>query len=95
MPKKANDVERALRKKGFVESNKSHKVYSLYVNGKKTSIITHTSHGSTHKEINDSILNIMANQMKITRKEFDDFVKCTLSEEMYVNLLITRGLIKI
>ncbi|MDD4187260.1 MAG: hypothetical protein PHX04_00585 [Bacilli bacterium] len=60
----------------------------MIINGKKTGIDTHTSHG--HKETDDIMLNTMAKQMKITRSEFNLFIKCTLSEEDYKKLLIER-----
>ena len=96
MPKKASDVEKALKKKGFTEDkSKSHNKYVLYIDGKKTNINTHTSQGASHKEISECMLNTMAKQMKITRKEFDSFVQCTLSEENYKKILYERNEINI
>lgn len=89
MPLKAKIIEAALRKKGFTEDvSKSHKKYTMYIDGKKTEINTHTSHG--HKEIDDTMLNVMAKQMRITRKEFDSFAECTLSETDYKKILIEK-----
>lgn len=89
MPLKANVLESALTKKGFTEDvSKKHKKYAIIKNGKKTGINTHTSHG--HKEIDDSMLSVIARQMKITRKELYRFADCTLTEDEYMKILIDK-----
>lgn len=94
MIKKRKDVEKALKKKGFVEKlDGHHKYYILYENGNRTNINTHTSHGSTHKDINVTIYVKMAKQMKLTKSELDQFVKCTLSKDNYVKLLKNKNLL--
>lgn len=94
MPIKASKIESALRKKGFTEDvSKSHKKYVMIIDGKKTDINTHTSHG--HKEIDDTMMNKMAKQMRITRRQFDLFAECTLSEEQYKKILVDNNLLDI
>lgn len=89
MPLRTKLIETALKKKGFTENiSGKHKTYILYMNGKKTPINTRTSH--SHKEIDNSMLNKMAMQMKISRKDFEYFVECTLSEKEYKNKLLTK-----
>ena len=86
---KAKDVERALCKKGFVEYNKDHKKFFLYVNGERTSISTKTSHNN--QDINNHLQSFMSTQMHLTKNEFLLFVACTISEEKYVEILKSKG----
>ena len=86
MPLKARDVESALKKKGFKEAEKDHHYFYLYHQGKKTAIRTKISHGE--KDIHDQNCGFMSKQMKLNRKQFDKFVECDLTEELYVQLLI-------
>ena len=82
MPKKALNISRALKKKGFLENTKrDHIWYTYYRNGKKTSINTKISHGVN--EIDDGLLGKMARQMRLSRHDFDEFVACHLSQDDY------------
>ena len=93
MPRATKDVERALTKKGFtLEKKRDHNYYFLYLNGKKTIINTKVSHGS-HKDISDGLLNKMMKQMKLPKKEFDEYMNCTFSKEEYLNYLEVNGYI--
>lgn len=71
MPKATKDVEKALSKKG-----RDHNYYYVYKNGKKTKINTKVSHGS-HKDISDGLLNQMMKQIKLLKKEFNEYMNCT------------------
>lgn len=93
MPRATKNVERALTKKGFtLEKKRDHNYYFLYLNGKKTIINTKVSHGS-HKDISDGLLNKMMKQMKLPKKEFDEYMNCTFSKEEYLNYLKVNGYI--
>lgn len=62
-PRKRNEVERALIKKGFRKSQNDHSKFVYHLkNGKKTSVWTKTSHGSSHREISPTNLGKMARQ---------------------------------
>lgn len=79
---KTKTIEASLLKKGFQEINTHHKRYIYYVNGEKTGITTFISHGI--KEYGDILLSKMRNQLKLSRKQFDDLVMCPLTkEELY------------
>jgi len=93
MPKKAKDVASALKKKGFKEdSARDHIFYYLYNNGKRTQVYTKISHGA--KEISDVNLGKMKRQMRFrNRKDFDDYIKCNLSEDEYKRLLKEENVI--
>lgn len=86
-------IQGALERKGFAPNGSDHKVLRLYVNGKKTRIRTHLSHGL--HEYGDNLLAIVARQLKLRRKQLDDLIDCPLSGEAYVNLLISSGEVKL
>ena len=64
----AYQVRGALKKKKFKEEPKDHNFYFLYINGKRTSINTHTSHNQQY--INDHLINCMKKQLKLDKKDF-------------------------
>jgi hypothetical protein len=86
---KARKVLGGLEKKGFVQAEGDHTFLILYVNGKKTSIHTKVSHGSS--EINDYLINKMSIQVKLDRKKFLDLVNCPLSLDHYLEELKSQG----
>lgn len=92
MPRATKDVERALSKKGFTLEKRDHNYYFLYNKGKKTKINTKVSHG-THKDISDGLLNQMMRQMKLPKKEFNDYMNCTFTKEEYFEYLETNNFI--
>ena len=81
-------IERALRKKGFVEQQGDHHYYTYYTStGVRTGIFTKTSHTPHMKEIPDNLLSQMAGQCKLSTPEFCNLVDCPLSREAYEKLL--------
>lgn len=89
MPKPAKDVTAGLQHKGFQLRENDHSFFHLFVDGKKTIVSTKISHGE--KEISDSLLGMMARQVKLTRRQFNDLVDCPLTLEEYVKLLRAAG----
>lgn len=89
MPKPARDVAASLQQKGFQLRENDHSFFHLFVDGKKTIVSTKISHGE--KEISDSLLGMMARQVKLTRKQFNDLVDCSLKFDDYVKLLHAAG----
>lgn len=95
MPRATNDVKKVLLKKGFREDfrkSRDHHYYSLHINGIKQSVTTKISRGS-HKDISDSLLSEMRKQVKLPKKQFNEYLNCTFSEEEYVNYLQENGLL--
>ena len=93
---KTRKIVSSLAKKGFnpKKGRSKHIKYTLYVNGKKTSIFTWISHGLD--EYNDRLLNAMRKELHLeTSKELEDLVECPMSEEALISLLAKRGEIKI
>lgn len=89
---KIKDIDRSLQAKGFaVEPDRRHIFYYLMVDGKKTSIKTHVSHGEV--EIDDPLIDAMKKQTKLKKNEFLDLINCPLSKDEYIQLLIERGFI--
>ena len=92
MPVKAKrDVEAALKKKGFAQDDGDHHWFFYWtLDGKKTTVRTKTSHGST-KDLGDSLLKEMARQVRISKVQFLDLVDCPLGREEYERLLREGG----
>lgn len=94
MPLERDDVEGALLKKGFEADdkghNRDHRFYRLHVGGKRTSIFTKVSRGSHDKTLRDPLVKRIAQQLQLTKKEFETLVECSLSGAAYVDLLRER-----
>jgi len=86
---KTKDIESALSKKGFQVRQSKHKIYILYVDGKKTNVRTFVSHGI--KEYGKTLISKMRNQLYLSREEFDDLVSCPLTEEKLLEIYIDRN----
>lgn len=80
--------------KGFKEAkNKScdHKWLEFWNDGKLTRVKTKVSHGE--KDINDSLIGLMARQTYLTSHDFRELAECTLNQEDYVQKLKQRNLL--
>jgi hypothetical protein len=80
--------------KGFKESknkSKDHKRIEFWYDGKLTRSKTKFSHGK--REIDDSLISIMAKQINLTKKEFIQFAECTISESEYIALMGDKNLL--
>ena len=87
---KAKFVSSALERKGFIrDESRNHIFFIFYHNGKKTSIYTKTSHNN--QEINDSLLSLMAKQVRLSKNDFCKMVDCHISKEEYTEKLLSRG----
>jgi hypothetical protein len=88
MPRKKIDVESALKKKGFSQTEGDHHwfVY-VTIEGKKTTARTKTSHSQKMKDISDNLLSQMAKQCKLSKRDFLDLIDCPLSREAYEEIL--------
>lgn len=94
MPRKQNEVEKSLEAKGFQRGKGDHNFFHYYSTaGKKTRVFTKTSHGS--KEIDDSLLGMMARQCQLTRGDFELLIDCPLDRASYERKLIERGVLEV
>lgn len=87
-------AKESLTKKGFYEDRASkHSFYFLHYNGNKTSIRTQFSHGS-NEDIGDRLLSSIKSQLKLnSSNEVANFLKCTMSEVEYLEILKSKNLI--
>ena len=92
MPKPAKDVAAGLERKGFQRRGGDHSFFHLYVDGKKTVVSTKISHGE--REIHDRLLGIMARQVKLARKQFNDLIDCPFTLDQYVQHLRRQGVVE-
>lgn len=93
MPRKQNDVENSLVKKGFRSRDGDHNYFNYYSKaGKKTAVFTKTSHGA--REIDDNLLGKMARQCKLTRADFDRLIDCPLDRDSYESKLTAQGAVE-
>lgn len=86
---KPGDVSRSLSRKGFVVTNTHHVYFRLFNNGSKTEAVTYISHGS--KSIDQYLQARMAKQLGLTVREFQDLVRCPLTQGKLVEILAERG----
>ncbi|MBP9058794.1 MAG: hypothetical protein KBF98_00600 [Rhodoferax sp.] len=93
MVRKPGDVEKSLTKKGFQSKEGDHHYFNYFTKaGKKTSVFTKTSHGA--KELDDSLLGMMARQCKLSRQNFDLLIECPLDRDNYERKLVECGAIE-
>lgn len=88
MTLKKGAIDTALCGKGFTRKKSGdHWFYTLHVDGVKTSIFTKTSHGSSGSDVDDSLVGMMARQVRLSSGQFRQLVTCTLSEKDYLQVL--------
>ena len=81
-------IERALLGRlGFESKAGRHRVFRLYLEGKLVAR-TYISHGQ--REVGSYHIGQMARQMRLSRREFLDAVKCPLTRDEYCGLLRQR-----
>jgi hypothetical protein len=93
---KTRKIISSLIKKGFnpKKGKSKHIKYTLYVNGKKTSIFTWVSHGLN--EYDDQLLNAMRKELSLeSNQELNDLIECPMSAEALISLLVERKKIRI
>ena len=92
MPHKARAVEAALLRKGFrLVTNGRHRKFEYgALGGNTTAVRTSMSHGA-NRDLSDDLLGKMARQVRLSRREFDELVRCPMSQSRYEGLLARRG----
>ena len=74
---------------------RDHRYYFLKVDGKVTDVQTKVSQGSNYKDLGPNLVNRMSRQMGLTKRQFKDFVQCTVSGSEYVEILrVTERLVE-
>lgn len=89
-----NDVIGKIKKKFEVkEINSHHIIYEIYYKNKKV-CKTYCSHGSSGKEIYDSILSRIKGQLRLDNlKQLYELKECPMTSEDYFNLLKEKNVI--
>ena len=95
MPRKKRDVSKRHQQKGFTldeTRTRDHKCFYLYnSDGTRTIVWTKISHGS-NKDIHDGLLGEMMKQIHLNKKQFNEYMDCTLRKEKYLEILKQLGL---
>lgn len=90
--RKVKDMIKVLKKKGFElhPEKDHHNFYFLMVDGKKSSIYTYFSHGTS--EYGSSLMLMIKRQLCFqSSKTAEDFFDCPLTEEKYKEILKEQG----
>lgn len=89
---KARDLEKALERKGFQrEEGSRHIQYRFYYQNKKISVRVSISRGS-NSVYGDTLISYVRKEMRLhDKRQFEQFVECTLTEEKYSEHLIKIG----
>lgn len=87
-----DDVEAALKSKGFVPKNSDHRHFTYWsLAGKKTSVWTKTSYGTKYKVLGQPLIAAMATQCKLSKGQFLELVDCPMTQEAYETVLFENG----
>jgi hypothetical protein len=94
MQRDKRKIENSLEYKGFQKNERHHHFFVYYTQeGKKTQIMTKTSHTQKKKTISEPLLNQMARQCKLTSSEFLDFIDCPMDQNKYESILKEKNLL--
>ena len=90
MPEERKTIEAGLQAKGFQRDiHRDHRYFTFFTrDGKRAPVFTKTSHGSSYRTLDDSLVARMAKQCKLTRAGFLDLVECRTSQADYEAFLI-------
>lgn len=95
MPRSKREVDRGLLGKGFRPKEGDHSYFVYWTeSGKKTVVMTKTSHGNSGQQIGDPLLALMARQTRLSSAQFLALIDCSLDRSTYEALLIEKGLIQ-
>ena len=87
-------VHKALLKKGFITApgKQKHIRYQFCDGEKRSSVRTHLSHNG--QELSDSLQQLMAAQVHLSKAEFLAMVSCTIGHADLVKTYTENGLLK-
>ncbi len=85
---KVRRVNKALTSKlEFERHDSHHRIYRLYLDGQ---LVARTFISHDQRELTDFHIGQMAKQMRLSRREFLDAVRCPLGQEAYYDLVRER-----
>ena len=85
----SKNIEAALLAKGFGRKNSGHRVLHYYRAGRKTHITTWLSH-SSQKDVDKTLVAVMARQCRLTKSQFESLVDCSMTGSDYYDALRAR-----
>ncbi len=87
-------IHKALLKKGFITApgKQKHIRYQFCDREKRSSVRTQLSHNG--QELSDSLQQLMASQVHLSKAEFLSMVSCTIGHEDLVKKYTENGLLK-
>lgn len=95
MPKifRIRKAETALLQKGLQRNNSHHRQFQYYtLQGVKTQIRTKMSHSGRGADLSVRLLMMMARDLKLSLKQMESFVECTMTQEQYEEHLRSKKL---
>ena len=92
MPFSTRTVRKALISKLRFEEDRgrSHPQFVLRHDGRIIAL-THISHGPSKKEISEGVIGAMAKQLGVTGRQFRDVVRCAVTREQFLRLILEDG----
>jgi hypothetical protein len=85
---KRDEIIRSLSKKGFKEFGGDHKYFALWVDGKRTTVQTHVSHGKGFEiSPRSNVFSAMKKQLSLDKSELDQLLSCPMSREKLISVL--------
>ncbi len=85
---------KALQAKGFEEDPTHHNMYWYWLDGKKSSVRTRTSHGE--KQFDDSMLSMRQKQIgNLSKEQMIDFIECPFTADQLRQHLLDRQIVKL
>ena len=97
MPLDRADILAALQAKGFdlEQKNRDHDFLFFRHRGLTTAVYTKLSRGSRYKTIDDSLVSRMSKQVRLTKREFENLVSCSLTAEGFISALSKQGILRV
>lgn len=94
MQRDKRKTENSLQRKGFQKNERHHHFFVYHTQeGRKTQIMTKTSHTEKNKTIGEALLRQMARQCRLTVSEFLDFTDCPMDRNTYESILKEKNLL--
>lgn len=88
-------IRSSLMSKGFtLATDRDHDFLTFSVEGKTRAIFTKLSRGRRDKDYHDGLLAAMSKQLKVTRKQLDQLISCTMGHPEYTEHLRGLGIIR-
>lgn len=88
-------IRTALMSKGFsLSTDRDHDFLTFTAEGRTCAVFTKLSRGKRDKDYHDGLLAAMSKQLKVTRKQLDQLIECTMGHVEYVSALRARGILR-